>query len=98
VNTVLNHYANSLGFDYDDKGMISRSGNCYPDLLEQLNALPFYQKNYPKSLGFEFVKVYFDQKATIRRQIILKHIAIQIAASLPSKGKLLITVADIMIF
>jgi anhydro-N-acetylmuramic acid kinase len=36
--------------------MISRSGNCYPDLLEQLNALPFYQKNYPKSLGFEFVK------------------------------------------
>jgi anhydro-N-acetylmuramic acid kinase len=33
-----------------------RSGNCYPDLLEQLNALPFYQKNYPKSLGFEFVK------------------------------------------
>lgn len=99
VNTVLNHYANSLGFDYDDKGMISRSGNCYPDLLEQLNALPFYQKNYPKSLGFEFVKetilpLIESYKIPIADKLnsFTKHIAIQIAASLPSKkGKLLVT-------
>jgi anhydro-N-acetylmuramic acid kinase len=77
--------------------MISRSGNCYPDLLEQLNALPFYQKNYPKSLGFEFVKetilplIKLQNPIADKLNSFTKHIAIQIAASLPSKGKLLVT-------
>jgi len=99
VNTVLNHYANGLGFDYDDKGMISRSGNCYPDLLKELNSLPFYQKNYPKSLGFEFVKETilpltesYNIPIADKLNSFTKHIAIQIATALPSKkGKLLIT-------
>lgn len=56
VNTVLNFYANKLGFDYDNKGEISRSGKINNDLLRELNHLDYYKKPFPKSLGFEFVK------------------------------------------
>ena len=56
VNTVLNFYANQLGFAYDDKGEISKSGKLNAELLNELNALEYYKKSYPKSLGFEFVK------------------------------------------
>lgn len=56
VNTVLNYYANQLGLDYDDKGQISRTGKVNEKLLNELNALDYYQQKFPKSLGFEFVK------------------------------------------
>ena len=56
VNTVLNFYSNKLGLDYDDKGKIARSGKTNSDLLKELNALDYYKKSFPKSLGFEFVK------------------------------------------
>jgi len=56
VNTVLNFYANQLGLDYDDKGQLSRTGKVSEKLLNELNALDFYQQKFPKSLGFEFVK------------------------------------------
>lgn len=56
VNTVLNFYANQLGLNYDDKGQISRTGKVNTNLLNELNALDFYQQTFPKSLGFEFVK------------------------------------------
>lgn len=56
VNTVLNFYANSAGHSYDDKGNMSRAGKIHFALLDELNALDYYKKPYPKSLGFEFVK------------------------------------------
>lgn len=56
VNTVLNFYANRLGKDYDDRGLISKTGTINKTLLSELNALDFYKKAPPKSLGFEFVK------------------------------------------
>jgi anhydro-N-acetylmuramic acid kinase len=99
VNIVLNYYANQLGFDYDDKGQIARSGKINTKLLEELNALDYYQKAFPKSLGFEFVKTIIlpliekyeiaieDKKATF-----VEHITEQIAFVLPNnKSKILIT-------
>lgn len=56
VNIVLNHYANVLGFDYDESGKIAASGRIDESLLQQLNALDFYKTPYPKSLGLEWVK------------------------------------------
>lgn len=99
VNTVLNFYANQLGFDYDDKGKISASGNINSELLDQLNALDFYKKNFPKSLGFEYVKEIliplidgFKIHQKDKMRTFSEHIAYQIAAALPFKtGKLLIT-------
>ena len=86
VNTVLNFYANQLGFDYDDKGQIARAGNCSNDLLHTLNALDFYQKKHPKSLGYEFVKEVllpiiesYDLSVEDKLHTFTEHIAIQIA-------------------
>ncbi|MFV8443024.1 anhydro-N-acetylmuramic acid kinase [Flavobacterium sp. LB2P44] len=99
VNTVLNFYANQLGLDYDDRGSISRTGSCNEDLLNELNALDFYQKKHPKSLGFEFVKetvLPIIEKYSIpiedKLHTFTEHIAIQIALALPiKKGSILIT-------
>ncbi len=99
VNTVLNYYANALGFDYDDKGQLSRSGTIDSALLNELNALEYYQKSFPKSLGFEFVKetvLPILEKFTIptesKMHTFTEHIAQQTALALPLKqGQLLIT-------
>jgi anhydro-N-acetylmuramic acid kinase len=99
VNTVLNFYANQLGFDYDNKGQISRTGNCSIELLNQLNSLDFYQKKHPKSLGFEFVKeivlpMIENYSISIEDKLntFTEHVALQIALALPNKkGTLLIT-------
>ena len=55
VNVVLNYYANKLSLAYDNEGKIARSGVINSELLNQLNALSFYQKKAPKSLGMEWV-------------------------------------------
>lgn len=55
VNTVLNFYSNTLGFEYDDKGEIAKSGKLDLELFDKLNKLEFYNLSYPKSLGIEFV-------------------------------------------
>nr|WP_315157272.1 anhydro-N-acetylmuramic acid kinase [uncultured Flavobacterium sp.] len=99
VNTVLNFYANQLGLDYDDKGKISKTGNCSTDLLNELNSLDFYQKKHPKSLGFEFVKetlLPIIEKYSIsvedKLHTYTEHVAIQIALALPKKkGSMLTT-------
>ena len=99
VNTVLNFYANQLGFAYDNKGRISKTGNCNEELLKELNALDFYQKKHPKSLGFEFVKetiLPLIESYTIpledKLHTFTEHVALQIALALPNKnGSLFIT-------
>ena len=99
VNTVLNFYANKLGLDYDDKGKIARSGKVNLDLLNELNALDYYKKSFPKSLGFEFVKeivLPLIEKHSIsmedKMHTFTEHIALQTSLDLPKKeGKILIT-------
>lgn len=99
VNTVLNFYANQLGLEYDNQGVLSKSGTCNTLLLKELNALPFYQKKYPKSLGFEFVKetilpIIESYSITIKNKLhtFTEHVAIQIAKALPIKsGNMIVT-------
>lgn len=99
VNTVLNFYANQLGLNYDDKGKISRTGKINTDLLNELNALEFYQLTFPKSLGFEFVKetvlpLIERHKISIEDKLctFTEHVALQTALALPNKkGQILIT-------
>jgi len=55
VNIVLNKLTEKLGLPYDDEGKIAASGSLIPELLKRLNALPFYTKLPPKSLGLEWV-------------------------------------------
>ena len=99
VNTVLNFYANKLGLDYDDRGNISKSGKFNVDLVSELNALDYYKKPFPKSLGFEFVKTIilpliekYNIPIADKMHSFTEHIAIQTALALPIKqGKLLAT-------
>jgi anhydro-N-acetylmuramic acid kinase len=99
VNTVLNFYANQLGFDYDDRGKISKSGKINSDLLNALNALEYYKKPFPKSLGFEFVKTVvlplmenYAIGIEDKMNTFTEHIAMQTALALANeKGKMLIT-------
>jgi anhydro-N-acetylmuramic acid kinase len=99
VNTVLNFYANQLGLDYDDRGKIAQSGNLNTALFDALDNLDFYQKPFPKSLGFEYVKevvLPLMEAYTIttkdKMYTFVEHVALQIASALPlKKGKLLVT-------
>ena len=99
VNTVLNFYANKLGLDYDDKGSISKSGKLNTDLLNELNALEYYKKPFPKSLGFEFVKetiLPLTEKYSLsiedKMHTFTEHVAMQTGNVLNgNEGKLFIT-------
>lgn len=56
VNYVINHYCRQIGLDFDRDGEIARRGIICQPLLDQLNALDFYQHEGPKSLGREWVE------------------------------------------
>ena len=99
VNTVLNFYATTFGLEYDDKGKISASGNLNAEVLNELNNIEFYQKSFPKSLGFEFVQetvLPLLESYTIstedKMHTFTEHVAFQIGKILQSKsGKLLVS-------
>lgn len=93
VNTVLNFYATTLGFPYDDKGSLAKTGNLNSNLLEELNNLSFYKLPYPKSLGIEFVNEYtfpllnsFSISTFDKMNTFVEHIAIQISKVIDKKN------------
>lgn len=98
ANIVLNHYAQKLGKEYDEDGILSRSGNIDASCLEMLNSLPFYFVNPPKSLGLEWVKEYvfpiLDNSMLSPEDILrtfTEHIAIQLAKQFSDNQSVLIT-------
>ncbi len=93
VNIVLNHYVKHLGFDYDDEGKIASTGEINLELFDELNKLPFYQKNYPKSLGLEWVKEKiiplintFNLEIKDVLRTFVEHIAFQISKEINNKN------------
>jgi anhydro-N-acetylmuramic acid kinase len=55
ANILLNYLARKLGYPYDENGSIGRKGSVIPNLLDDLNNLPYYKASPPKSLGLEWV-------------------------------------------
>ena len=55
VNIVLNSYAEKLGKPFDEGGKLAAKGKVNDKLLQQLNAISFYEERPPKSLGLEWV-------------------------------------------
>jgi len=55
-NQVLNHYAKLLGKNYDDKGLIARSGRFHQGLKKVWMAMPYFSKPHPKSLDNDWVQ------------------------------------------
>jgi anhydro-N-acetylmuramic acid kinase len=54
ANRVLNLLANTMGHAYDDGGAIAQTGTVNQKLLDEINALPYFNLPYPKSLANEF--------------------------------------------
>lgn len=58
-NIVLNHlyreFAPESETDFDPEGQSAASGAIIPELLDQLNAHPYFSQKAPKSLGWEWV-------------------------------------------
>jgi anhydro-N-acetylmuramic acid kinase len=56
VNFILNAFAKQKGQKYDRDGILGRSGAVNKELLELLNAVPFYIQSFPKSLAREWIE------------------------------------------
>ncbi|MDR0793437.1 MAG: anhydro-N-acetylmuramic acid kinase, partial [Chitinophagaceae bacterium] len=54
ANRVLNLLAQDAGYEYDKNGALAAKGNINYELLEQLNALSYYELPAPKSLDNTF--------------------------------------------
>lgn len=54
ANSILNKLAALNEKDFDEDGKFAASGKINPDLLNELNALEYYNQTFPKSLSNEF--------------------------------------------
>ena len=86
-NLILNHFAQKLGHEYDDQGLIARGGTYDKSLLKELNDIDYYNFNPPKSLAREFTESKllpmlsnYDEKTVLHTYT--KHIGFQIGVSL----------------
>ncbi len=101
ANMLLNHLAGQLGLPYDDDGKMARSGTLDQELLDQLNALPYFQQPFPKSTGYEWfsaevVPIVDKHKASTEDKLhtSVHHIVFQIAEAVKRSshsGRLLAT-------
>ena len=91
ANMLLNHLCLPLGMDYDKNGALARRGVVAPHLLEALDSLPYYDKPFPKSIGYEWfrdavlpVLAKFPDRPENQLRTAVEHIAGQIARQLRS--------------
>ncbi|MDQ3051515.1 MAG: anhydro-N-acetylmuramic acid kinase [Bacteroidota bacterium] len=89
ANMVLNYLAQQAGRSFDKDGELSGEGTIIPELLDQLNALSFYRKSPPKSLGREWFETEFlpaiendSYSIPDRLRTVIEHIGIQVANAL----------------
>lgn len=97
VNYVLNHYTRKIGLEYDKDGNFARKGSVCRELLDKLNALPFYSMKGPKSLGREWVEAEvlplidsFKLSLEDNLATFCEHVAIQISKHI-NGGRVLLT-------
>ena len=98
VNIVMNFYASKLGFQYDKNGDLASQGKINNQLLSKLNELDFYKKQYPKSLGLEWVQneVYplidsMEKNHIHILRTLVEHIAIKISNIVDQNSSILFT-------
>lgn len=92
ANIVLNYFAEKQGFAFDKDGESGRKGKVNCELIEKLNQLDFYLKNYPKSLGREWVEQVFltvlngfEITEADKLRTVYEHFAHQIAETISGK-------------
>lgn len=92
VNIVLNLISQRLNKSFDEGGRIAASGKLDIALFERLNALSFYQRLPPKSLGMEWVEYNVlpmmlpEKSVDILLNTFTHHVAYQIVKSIRNVG------------
>ncbi len=91
ANMPLNYLSQKMGKPYDQNGIIAKSGTVNQDLLNDLNALAYYDLPSPKSTSYEWflqeiVPLLETNQSTIADQMctMVMHNAQQIARTLHS--------------
>lgn len=89
ANIVINHFARSIGLEYDKDGIIASENEVDELLFERLNQIPTYSEKQPTSLGVEWVEKEFftkfnlsDNLDLINISTVTEHAAFQIAKRL----------------
>lgn len=54
ANMILNYITRKIGLDYDENGVLAKSGNPNSIMLKKLNDLNYYLLPHPKSIGYEW--------------------------------------------
>lgn len=88
-NLLLNHFATQRGLKYDEDGHLAKRGKTIPELLYELENLPFYHKAGAKSLGREnidqnflpILKKYQDPPENFLRTLV-EHFSLRISRSI----------------
>ena len=99
ANLILNQLEQNENKEYDKGGGMAKSGNVIAEIVEKMDALPFYSAPYPKSLGREWME---KNITPLVREIntydalstCVEHISNQIAISInqiTKNGKVLVT-------
>jgi anhydro-N-acetylmuramic acid kinase len=89
-NIILNRLARERKLKFDEGGKIAEGGSIIYPLLEQLNAISYYKKSAPKSLGREWINKEFwhlvrdfdDHPLEDRMKTLVMHIATQVAMAI----------------
>ena len=58
-NFIINHFAKSVGKEFDKDGEIGERGKVNQLLLKELNNIEYYNQKFPKSLGREYAEDYY---------------------------------------
>ena len=91
-NFALNALARRVGVAYDRDGMLAASGNVNESLLAQMDALEYYRRPIPKSLGKEWYISDFeplistsDIPVSDLLRTVVEHVARQVATVLEER-------------
>jgi anhydro-N-acetylmuramic acid kinase len=97
-NMALNYLASQRGLNYDAQGKLAAQGQIINSAFEQLNTLPYFQSEEPKSLGKEFFEAEMLPLLHLEKFSIedlmstcLEHIAYQISKTLNGVSNVFVT-------
>ena len=89
-NMALNALARKLGVEYDKDGVLASQGALNEDVLQKMNALEYYHRPAPKSLGKEwyienFLPLIASQNPQSMLRTTVEHIAQQVSKVVSSQ-------------
>ena len=89
-NMALNALARKLGVEYDKDGVLASQGALNEEVLTKMNALEYYQRSAPKSLGKEwyvenFLPLIASQNPQSMLRTTIEHIAQQVSKVVSSQ-------------